>query len=97
MENLHKRIGTTDASITNRIQDMRESWIYNIRNRFIGLKKNVTCTKHPGNLGHYEKTKPKNNRNKRRLLVQRLRKIIEEKFPNLKKRMPIEDFKTPNR
>ena len=41
MENLHKRIGTTDASITKRIQDMRESWIYNIRNRFIGLKKEV--------------------------------------------------------
>jgi hypothetical protein len=34
------------------------------------VKENVMCKKvpnpkHPGNLGHNEKTKPKNNRNKR--------------------------------
>jgi hypothetical protein len=45
--------------------------------------------KHPRNLGHNEKTKPKNNRYR----------IIEETFPNLKKRMPMnikEAYRTPN-
>ena len=43
--------------------------------------------KHPGNPGHNEKTKPKNN-------------LIEENFPNLKKEMPIkvqETYRTSNR
>lgn len=62
--------------------------------------------KHPGNLGHNEKMKPKNNRNRRgwRLPVQMARniinKIIEENFPKVKKRMTIhmqEAYRIPNR
>ena len=58
-------------------------------------------------MGYYEKTKSKNNWNRRgrRFLVQRARKyffkkIVEENFPNLKKEMAIniqEVHKTPNR
>lgn len=55
--------------------------------------KNYPGTKHPGNLGHCEKTKSKNDRNRRRIPGQRYRKyfqqIIEEIFPNLKKDMYI--------
>jgi hypothetical protein len=55
--------------------------------------KKTPDTKHPGNLEHYEKTKPKNNKNKRRIPAQNPRKyfqkIIKEKFPTLKKKMPI--------
>jgi hypothetical protein len=43
---------------------------------------NLKChdIKHPGNLGHYEKTKPKNKRNRRRkeFTSQRLRKYIPQ-------------------
>ena len=61
--------------------------------------------KHAGNLEHYENTKPKNNRNRRRLSIPKTQKklfnkIIEENFPNLKKQMPInvkEAYTTPNR
>ena len=48
-------------------------------------------TKHSGNLAHYEKTKPKNKRNRKRKEGQLknseniLNKLIEENFPNLKK------------
>lgn len=48
-------------------------------------------TKHPGNLGHYEKTKPKNNRNRRkRLPIQQHRKyFIDKKFSPIMKEMSI--------
>ena len=36
-------------------------------------------TKYPGNLGHHEKTKPKNNRD-RRSSAQRHRKYIQQNF-----------------
>lgn len=53
------------------------------------LNLNVPDTKYLGNLGHYEKTKIKNNRNKRRFQLECpeniFHKIIEENFPNLKK------------
>jgi hypothetical protein len=48
---------------------------------------NSDDTTHPGNLGHYEKIKPKNNRdrNRRRSLAQRPRKYLQQnhkrKFP----------------
>ena len=40
----------------------------------------MSDTKHPGNLGHYEKTKPKNNRKrkKKRFSPQRNRKYFKE-------------------
>lgn len=51
-------------------------------------------TNHPKNLEHYEKIKPKNNRKRRRRFPsQRSRKfskkIIKEKFSDLKKEMSI--------
>jgi hypothetical protein len=62
-------------------------------------------TNHPGNMGHYEKMKPKNNWSSRRRfsalnLENIFNTIIEEKVPNLKKEMPIniqEVYKTPTR
>jgi hypothetical protein len=36
-----------------------------------------SLAKHPGNLGYYETTKPKNNKNRRRLPAQRLRKHFQ--------------------
>ena len=57
-------------------------------------------------MGHYEKTKPKNNRYRRRRkssiksTENIFNKIIEENFPNLKKDMPMkiqEAYRTPNR
>ena len=58
--------------------------------------------KHSGNPGHNE-NKPKDNRYTREQrfpTVNILNKIIEEDFPNLKKKMPIniqEAYRTPNR
>ena len=56
-------------------------------------------------MGQYEKTKPKNNRNRRREDLQlngpeNFNKIIEGNFPNLKKEIPIkvqEIYRTPNK
>ena len=56
-------------------------------------------------MGHLEKTKPKNNRYRRRISsTQKHRnifnKIIEENFPYLKKDMPMkiqEAYRSPNR
>jgi chromosome segregation ATPase len=68
IENLGKRSGDIDASITNRIQEIEE--------RISGVEdsiENIDTTikkckmqkepnpKHPGNLAHNEKTKPKDN------------------------------------
>jgi hypothetical protein len=60
--------------------------------------------KHPGNPGHNEKTKPKDNRYRKEWRSQLKEPvnilIIEENFPNLKKEMPIsiqEAYRTPNR
>lgn len=68
MENLGRGTETIDVSITNRIQD-RE----NLRCRRYNRKKLIKQSKKMlslnsfwhkslGNLGYYEKTKPKNNR-----------------------------------
>ena len=59
MENIGKRTGTTDTSITNRIKEMEE--------RISGVedKQKVPKPKYPGNLGHNEKTKSKNTRTTR--------------------------------
>jgi hypothetical protein len=61
---------------------------------------------HPGNPGHNEKTKPKNNRLGEREESQLkgpgniFNKIIKENIPNLKKEMPMniqEAYRTPTR
>jgi hypothetical protein len=66
----------------------------------------VPNMKHPGNLGHNGKTKLKDNRceesedSQLKGPVNIFNKIIEEKFPNLKKEMPMsikETYRTPNR
>ena len=63
-------------------------------------------SKHPGNPGHNEKTKPTDNRRDEnedfhlKLLENIFNKIIEENFPNLKNDMPMniqEAYRTPNR
>jgi hypothetical protein len=89
MENLGKRTGNTEE-IKERISDIEDTT--EEMNIFIkeNKKSKEFMTKHQENLGHYEKTKPKNNRNRRRRFsTQRprkhLQKIIEEKIPNLKK------------
>ena len=70
IENLRKRSGVLDASITNRIQEIEqripgvEDTIENI-DTIVQRKskcKKAPNPKHPGNSGHKEKTKPKNNR-----------------------------------
>ena len=69
MKNLGMLIGTTDASITNRIKERREN------PRIHGSKKilkNIPKTKHPRNLEYYEKTKPNNNRNRGRRRIPNL-------------------------
>ena len=66
---LGKKSGTIDASISNRIQDVRE----NLRCRRFHRKhghnnqrkykiEKDPNSKHPGNTGHNEKTKPTDNR-----------------------------------
>jgi hypothetical protein len=68
------------------------------------LNLTVPDTKHPGYPGNYEKTKPKNSRNRKRNTGQGHRKYfkenLEENFPTLKKEMPIkvqEAYRIPNR
>ena len=73
MENIGKRTGTTDASITNRIQETEEriSGVEDtIEDNDISVKENIKSKNAPNskylrNLGHNEKTKSKNNRYRR--------------------------------
>jgi hypothetical protein len=73
LENLGKRSRVIDASITNRIQDIEERISGaedNIENIDTAVKENAKSQKllnqkHPGNPGHNEKTKPKDNRYRR--------------------------------
>jgi len=73
IENLGKRLGVIDASITNRIQEIEETisgaedTIGNIDKTFKenAKSKKLLTWKHTGNPGHNEKTKPKNNRYRR--------------------------------
>ena len=72
IENLGKKSGTIDASIGNRIQEMEERISGaedSIENISTPIKENGKCkndpnSKHPGNTGHNEKTKPTDNRNR---------------------------------
>ena len=69
IETLGKKSGTIDASISNRIQEMEE--------RISGAEDSIETwtqqskkmqkdpnSKHPGNPGHNEKTKPTDNRSR---------------------------------
>jgi len=79
IENLGKRLGVTDASITNRTQEIEdrilgaEDSIENIERTVKEKCKNQKAPnpKHPGNPGYNETTKPENNRYRR-----------ERNFPN---------------
>ena len=72
IENLGKRSGVIDASITNRIQEIER----NLRGRRYHRKRchssqrkckmqKAPDPKHPGNPGYNEKTKPKDNKYRR--------------------------------
>jgi chromosome segregation ATPase len=71
--NLGKRSGIIDASITNRIQEIEErisgaeDTIENIDTtvKEKGKRKKPPNSKRPGNPGHNEKTKPKDNKYRR--------------------------------
>jgi chromosome segregation ATPase len=69
IETLGKKSGTIDTSISNRIQEMEErisGTEDSIDNIGTTIKENAKCrdhnSKHPGNPGHNEKTKPTDNR-----------------------------------
>jgi predicted nucleic acid-binding Zn-ribbon protein len=69
IETLGKKSGTIDASISNRIQEMEESIsgaedsIENNNPRKCKMQQDPN-SKHPGNPGHNEKTKPMDNRSR---------------------------------
>ena len=72
MESLGKRTGIIDISITKRTQEMEECKRHVRINKYI-INENILYfiwkvrdISHPGNLGHYEKIKLKNNVNRRR-------------------------------
>jgi hypothetical protein len=71
MENLGKRSRITDVSITNTIKEIeRISGVEDTGEEIDTIvkenlrQKRPLNPKHPGNLGHKEKTKSKNNRNR---------------------------------
>ena len=94
MKKLGKQKQTTDASITNRIQEI-ENRISGVEDTIkeidLSVKENVKfnkfLTQNIQDLGHHEKTKPKNNRIEEELQLKDIEnifnKIIEENFPNL--------------
>jgi hypothetical protein len=105
LENLGKRSGVIDASITNRIQEIEEERISGaedtIENIDTTVRENATCKKLLTlNIQEIQETirrpnKPKENRNRREKNSQLkgpiniFNKIIEENFPNLEKEMPM--------
>jgi chromosome segregation ATPase len=71
IETLGKKSGTIDARISNRMRDGRENLRCRRFNREHGHNNQRKCkmqkdpnSKHPGNSGHKEKTKPMNNRSR---------------------------------
>jgi hypothetical protein len=95
MENLGKRSGITDLSITNKIQEI-EKRISGVEESDKTVKENSKHKKnpnlkHPRKLGLNEKTKSKNNCNKGELRFPAkgtenvFKKIKDENIPNLKK------------
>jgi hypothetical protein len=71
MKNLGKKTGVTDASITNKIQEIEEriSAVEDTRHKHNSQEKykkqKAPMAKHSSNPGHNEKTEPKNNRYRR--------------------------------
>jgi hypothetical protein len=74
VETRGKKSGTVDESISNRIQEMKERISGaedSIENMGTTIKENAKCkmqkdpnSKHPGNPGHNEKTKPMDSRSR---------------------------------
>jgi hypothetical protein len=72
IETLGKKSGTIDMSINNRIQEMEERISGaedSLENIGTTIKEYTKCkkdpkSKHPGNPGHNEKTKPTNNKSR---------------------------------
>ena len=69
IEIIGKKSGTIDERISNRIEEMEERISGaedSIENMETTIKENAKAfnTKHPGNPGHNEKTKPKDNRHR---------------------------------
>lgn len=87
MKNQLKWTEIKNISTTNKIQEMHGTenlrcWRFNRGNRFIN-KENVKSTKilntkHSGNQGQNEKNKPKNNRNRRGIPIQKSKKYIQQ-------------------
>jgi hypothetical protein len=109
LKSLGKGSGVTEASIIN---NTRENFGGRRYHRKHGYNSQRKCKMqkalnpiHPGNPGHNEKTKPKDNRYRRedtqlRGPVNIINKIIDGNFPKLKKEMPIniqEAYRTPSR
>jgi hypothetical protein len=67
IENLGKKPGVIDASITNRIEERISDTKDTIENINTTVKENANSfnTKHPGNPRHNETNKPKDNRYRR--------------------------------
>jgi chromosome segregation ATPase len=103
LESLGKRSGVIGASITNRIQEIKErisGTEDNIENIDITVKENVKCTKLLSqNIQEIQDTMKRPNLkivgieeskdSQLKGLIKIFNKIIEENFPNLKKEMPI--------
>jgi hypothetical protein len=94
MENLGKRSGITDVSITNRVQKIEERILSaedTIEEIDTTVKENSNTKspnpKHPGNSGHNGKTKSKSNQNRRkqRFPAQRNQKCLLQKH---RKKLP---------
>ena len=79
MENLGKQTGTTETSITNRIQETEET--ISDAEDTIDIKENSKSNKFSSQniqeIWDTIKTKPKNNRGRRRIIAQRPRKYIQ--------------------
>jgi hypothetical protein len=113
IEILGKKSGTIDESISNRIQEMEEGISGaedSIENMDTTIKENAKCKKIPTqNVQEIQETMRRPNlqiigleeREDFQLKgsVNIFNKIIEENFPNLKKKMPMniqEAYRTPN-
>ena len=78
-----KPLGTTNASINSRIQEMEER-LSSVEDTIEetdslvkeNIKSNKSLIQNIGNMGHHEKTKHKNNRDRRRSSTQKHRKYI---------------------
>lgn len=99
MKNIKTQTRNSEASLTNRIQEMEEKisvvgrqkwkeWVTQSK-KMLHLK--ISGTKYPGNQGHYKRDNSMNDRIEEKEETQTkgtaniFNKVREEKFPNLKK------------